>query len=374
MVNAEMKADAREKFGALGEALADTRLHPIDGPADTVAAVYRDRPARDAAGRDGRATPPTSRAQVAARRRRRQLQLRLHADRSSRASSSPRREGALIDQSFALTQGSCTVVAVDGEVSQDLYDVDRPPARLGDPGRGVDEPLMRFPPFARLRAGLAREAVALARAPVAADLGPRGRRGHRPALQHARLARDRRPPGRARPRRSRWRRRTRALVAPRAASPSTSSAGASPRRWSPRTPIRRCRATATTRYDHEGTPARRVVHIDRGIFTRLHEQPPDRGRLRRRAQRPLEGHRRVAGPPDPHVEHGVRGGRRDPAEDIVRRSTTATTSPATGSRRSPRAARTSASPRAASTRSANGRARAGSTATAASPRTRATIS
>src|SRR5262249_1619051 len=30
MVNGEMKADAREKFGALGEALADTRLHPIE--------------------------------------------------------------------------------------------------------------------------------------------------------------------------------------------------------------------------------------------------------------------------------------------------------------------------------------------------------
>src|SRR5258707_444561 len=35
MVNGEMKADAREKFGPLGESLADTRLHPIEVRQDT---------------------------------------------------------------------------------------------------------------------------------------------------------------------------------------------------------------------------------------------------------------------------------------------------------------------------------------------------
>src|SRR5207244_3633087 len=40
MVNGEMKAAAREKFGALGESLADTRLHPVDVREDTVRAVY----------------------------------------------------------------------------------------------------------------------------------------------------------------------------------------------------------------------------------------------------------------------------------------------------------------------------------------------
>src|SRR5439155_220803 len=44
LVNAEMKADAREKFGPLGAALADTRLHPIDALEDTVAAVYERDP------------------------------------------------------------------------------------------------------------------------------------------------------------------------------------------------------------------------------------------------------------------------------------------------------------------------------------------
>jgi len=40
-VNSEMKADAREKFGPLGQALADTRLHPVEVRQDTVGAVYR---------------------------------------------------------------------------------------------------------------------------------------------------------------------------------------------------------------------------------------------------------------------------------------------------------------------------------------------
>src|SRR5688572_24731839 len=40
-VNAEMKADTRGKFGSLGEALADTRLHPVDVRQDVVPALYR---------------------------------------------------------------------------------------------------------------------------------------------------------------------------------------------------------------------------------------------------------------------------------------------------------------------------------------------
>src|SRR5262249_55998840 len=38
----------------------------------------------------------------------------------------------------------------------------------------------------------------------------------------------------------------------------------------------------------------------------LHEQPADRRDLRRRAQRSLEGDRRLAGSPHPHVEHRLR--------------------------------------------------------------------
>ena len=41
VANAEGKAAAREKFGALGEALADTRLHPIEVRHAVVPAVFR---------------------------------------------------------------------------------------------------------------------------------------------------------------------------------------------------------------------------------------------------------------------------------------------------------------------------------------------
>src|SRR5439155_352550 len=41
MANAEHKATAREKFGPLGDALADLRLHAVDVRSDVVPAVYR---------------------------------------------------------------------------------------------------------------------------------------------------------------------------------------------------------------------------------------------------------------------------------------------------------------------------------------------
>src|SRR5262249_45103883 len=44
IANAEMKADAREKFGSLGASLADTVLHPIDAREGTVPAAFRVEP------------------------------------------------------------------------------------------------------------------------------------------------------------------------------------------------------------------------------------------------------------------------------------------------------------------------------------------
>src|SRR5256712_64203 len=41
MANADHKATAREKFGPLGEALADLKLHAVDVRRDVVPAVYR---------------------------------------------------------------------------------------------------------------------------------------------------------------------------------------------------------------------------------------------------------------------------------------------------------------------------------------------
>ncbi|MFQ5521527.1 MAG: TldD/PmbA family protein, partial [Candidatus Methylomirabilia bacterium] len=44
MANSELKATVREKFGSLGDSLADTRLHPIEVRQDTVPAEYETDP------------------------------------------------------------------------------------------------------------------------------------------------------------------------------------------------------------------------------------------------------------------------------------------------------------------------------------------
>src|SRR5262249_25948477 len=121
LVNGEQKASAREKFGPLGASLADTRLHPITvredpwpprNPLDPRTLPLGDMVAfttdvsRQVAGVD----PAIKHNYIATVT---QISRELFAST----------EGALIDQSFALTQGMALVVGVVGEVSQELYDV-----------------------------------------------------------------------------------------------------------------------------------------------------------------------------------------------------------------------------------------------------------
>ena len=263
MVNGEMKADAREKFGPLGESLADTRLHPIDVRQDTVAAVYRVDPrampladmvryATDVSRQVGAVDPGVKYNYVG---------TMTELSRELFVSS----EGARIDQSFALTLASCTVVTVDGEVSQDLYDAighQRGWEILVD---GVDEPALSFPAFRDFALSLAREGVALAAAPVL----PTSDRevvvvtdphyntlvsheiiGHPVELDRA-LKMETAYAGRS------WLLGglTEHQVGRRVASPLVTAYS------DPALP-----GFGHYKYDHEGTPARRVVHIDRGIF------------------------------------------------------------------------------------------------------------
>jgi TldD protein len=174
-------------------------------------------------------------------------------------------EGARIDQSFALTMGTCTVVTVDGDVSQDLYDAighQRGWEILTD---GVDEAALSFPSFLDFSLGLAREGVALAAAPVL----PTSERevvvvtdphyntlvsheiiGHPVELDRA-LKMETAYAGRS------WLLGglTEHQVGRRVASPLVTAYS------DPALP-----GFGHYKYDHEGTPARRVVHIDRGIF------------------------------------------------------------------------------------------------------------
>ncbi|HSE92113.1 MAG TPA: TldD/PmbA family protein, partial [Methylomirabilota bacterium] len=120
-VNGEMKADARGKFGALGEALADLRLHPVEVREDVVPATYEIDPRSVALPvMVAQATDISSRLSALDRRiGYNHVGVVTQLSRELFAST----EGALIDQAFALTQGSVSVVAVGDDNSQDLYDV-----------------------------------------------------------------------------------------------------------------------------------------------------------------------------------------------------------------------------------------------------------
>ena len=261
--NAEAKSDAREKLGPLGDALADTRLAPVAIRRDTVAAVYQVDPRAVALAEMVRYTAEVSRAVVAA-------DLAVKYNWVSTLTQLARElfastEGALIDQTFALTQGACSVVAVAGAASLDLHDV------LGHQRgweillEGIAEPWIRFPTFHEFSVALAREAAELAAAPplrssdretvVVTDphyntLVAHEIIGHPVELDRA-LKMETAYAGRS------WLLRglTEHHVGRPVASPLVTAYS------DPSLP-----GYGHYAYDHEGTPARRVVHIDRGVL------------------------------------------------------------------------------------------------------------
>jgi TldD protein len=263
VANAEMKAEAREKLGALGAALADTALHPVEIREDTVPAVFQVDPRTVDLGRMvGFATDVSRRlAAVDARLRYNYVWTLTQLSRELFAST----EGALIDQAFALTHGYCSVVAVSETASQELGDSmghQRGWEALAD---GVDEPPIAFPTFVDFALALGRDAVELSEAPVLPSsegevvvvtdphyntLLSHEIVGHPVELDRA-VKMETAYAGRS------WL--LRGLddhqVGKRVASPLVSAYS------DPALP-----GYGHYRYDHEGTPGRRVVHIDRGIF------------------------------------------------------------------------------------------------------------
>ena len=149
MANAEWKAQARGKFGPLGESLADTRLHPVRVCRDTVAALYEVDPRTMDIAEMTRFTREIS-ARVKgfhASLGYNYVSTMTQLARELFASS----EGALIDQSFALTQGLCYVVANGVGNSQGDLRRPRPPARLGDPPPRRERPGDVVPALRRFR-------------------------------------------------------------------------------------------------------------------------------------------------------------------------------------------------------------------------------
>jgi len=262
-VNAEMKADARGKFGALGASLADTRLYPVEIRRDTVPAIFTVDPRAMDLAEMVRYTTDVSRRLAAhdARLRFNYVSTLTQISRELFVST----EGARIDQSFALTQGMVWAVAVVDGVSHEIYDAlghQRGWEILTD---GVDEPLIRFPTFVDFALALGREAVAVAAAPalptsdreVVVVTDPHYNTlvsheiiGHPVELDRA-LKMETAFAGRS------WL--LRGLgehqVGKQVASPLVTAYS------DPALP-----GYGHYAYDHEGTPGRRVVHIERGVF------------------------------------------------------------------------------------------------------------
>ena len=264
MANAEMKAEIKGKFGALGDALQDTRLHPIQVRQAVVPAVYAVDP-RLVALADMQAFTTDVSRRVAASHRAvsyNYISTLTQLSRELFASS----EGALIDQCFALTQGMCYVVATGPDNSQELYDVTGHQRGWEILTRGISEPMIELPPFPEFSLALAADAAELAAAP--ALVAPAGETTvvtdphYNTLLSHEIIGHP--------------------VELDRGLKMETAYAG---RSWLLRdlddTQLgRRIASPLVTAfsdpslpgyghyaYDHEGTPARRVVHIDRGVFT-----------------------------------------------------------------------------------------------------------
>jgi len=259
----EAKAEAREKLPDLGSSLADTRLAPVRAAREVIPAVYRVDPRTLALADMLRMATDIGREIRALDPRLTYSHLATHAELSRELFCSS--EGALIDQTFALTQGMAYVVGTTTESSQELYDVvghQRGWEILTD---GVHESLMELPDFRTFALELAREAMDLAAAPplpstdrdVVVVTDPHYNTlvaheivGHPSELDRG-LKMEMAYAGRS------W-----LLgglddtqVGRAVASPLVSAFS------DPALP-----GYGHYAYDHEGTPARRVVHIDRGIF------------------------------------------------------------------------------------------------------------
>jgi TldD protein len=259
----EAKAEAREKFPALGAALADTRLAPVRIARDVVPAEYRVDPRAVPLADVVRAATDVGRELRALDHRLTFSQVALHTELARELFCSS--EGALIDQAFALTQGMAYVVGTTPESSQELYDVvghQRGWEVLTD---GIREPLIELPDFRTFALDLGREAIELAAAPplpstdrevvVVTDphyttLVAHEIVGHPSELDRA-IKMEMAYAGRS------WLfgGLDETQVGRPIASPLVSAYS------DPALP-----GYGHYAYDHDGTPARRVVHIDRGVF------------------------------------------------------------------------------------------------------------
>ena len=165
LANARGKSAALAAFPDLTASLWDTRLAPVPAREDRVPAIYDVDP---------RSVPLTDIVDLANEVGGALRAITSIAYTSVGALTQISRElfvsteGAVIDQTFALTQGGCYVVAQDGPVTQELFDFVGHQRGWEVLTRGVQDPpgspMLTFPDFRAFATTLAGDAVALTRA------------------------------------------------------------------------------------------------------------------------------------------------------------------------------------------------------------------
>lgn len=264
IASSRIKNDRKSRWAVLGQSLQSNELAPIDVRQDTVAAVYRINPVDLSLQEVDQLAQEVSKA-VASRDSRvkiNQIGVETLLGRELFVSS----EGANIDRTYALTTGFCFVAAVGkGGTQQSHYDClghQRGWEILTD---GIDEGLIRSKPLMQFALDLADDSVALseARACPSSDnevvvvtdphyntLLVHEIMGHPTELDRA-LKLETAYAGRS------WflRNLRENMLGKQVASPLISAYS------DPLLP-----GYGHYEYDDEGTPAKRAVHIDKGIF------------------------------------------------------------------------------------------------------------
>ena len=160
MANARSKEGARTRFGALGDTLYDMTLAPIEVRKDTTEAQYQISPrevilgdavkyVREVSQRVQGIDPGVVFNYISAGT---QLERQLFVSS----------EGANLDQTWAITQGTCFVVAQGPEGHQELYDFTGHQRGWELITRGIEEQFIQFPHLMDFSLELARDTVALA--------------------------------------------------------------------------------------------------------------------------------------------------------------------------------------------------------------------
>jgi TldD protein len=264
IASARLKEDLRKRFPGLADSLTVLTLAPIDVRQDTVKAEYAVDPRSVPIIEVTRYTRECSRAVagLGAGIRFNSVSASTSLSREFFASS----ESALIDQSFATTLGFCTVVAEHGSAEQALYDYIGHQRGWEVVTEGTRGDLIRHLDLLTFATGLGRDCLKLADAPplratdkeivVVTDPHYNALKvheivGHPTELDRA-LKMETAYAGRS------WLLRSldQTQIGHPIASPLVSAYS------DPGLP-----GLGHYVYDHEGTPARKVIHIDKGVFT-----------------------------------------------------------------------------------------------------------